>query len=186
MHQQARQACSNYKQQNTGINKFSAKSKRNSKIQQTQMMQSSSNTSTWQRTNAQKWQRVTNPTCAGWQRFGCCLFVHRVAAFASAPALTVLQHVQVLTVGVAYVLSVSVLSEKRLGCRCTSWRRLSNTWMTISAFLPGAVALQQSLALSAPVSIFKISLLEAVSWVWSYLYFALMVQWCVTTRKWIS
>ena len=67
MHQQARQACSNYKQQNTGINKFSAKSKRNSKIQQTQMTQSSSNTSAWQRTNAQKWQRVTNPTCAGWR-----------------------------------------------------------------------------------------------------------------------
>ncbi len=51
----------------TGINESSAKSKRNSKIQQTQMTQSLSNTSTWQRTNAQKWQRMTNPTGAGWR-----------------------------------------------------------------------------------------------------------------------
>ena len=78
---------------------------------------------------------------------------------------------------VVYVLSVSELSEERFGCCCTSWRRLSNPWVTISALSPGAVALQRSLASSAPVSIFKISLMEAVSWVWSYLYFALMVQW---------
>ena len=61
MHQQAWPACSNSKQPNVGINGSGAKSKRNSTIQQTQMMQSLSNTSTGQMTNAQKWQRVTNP-----------------------------------------------------------------------------------------------------------------------------
>ena len=76
---------------------------------------------------------------------------------------------------VAYALSVSELSEERLSCRCTSWRRLSNPWVTISAFSPGVVALQQSLASSALVSTFRISLMEAVSWVWSYLYLTLMV-----------
>jgi hypothetical protein len=56
---------------------------------------------------------------------------------------------------VAYVLSVSELSEERLGCRCTSLRRLSNPWLTISAFSPGAVALRQSLASSDLVSTFR-------------------------------
>jgi hypothetical protein len=78
---------------------------------------------------------------------------------------------------VAYALFVSELSEERLGCRCTSLRRLSNPWLTISAFSPGAVALRRSLASSALVNTFRISLMEAVSWVWSYLYFALIVRW---------
>ena len=36
---------------------------------------------------------------------------------------------------VAYALSMSELSKERLGCHCTSWRRLSNPWLTIAAFL---------------------------------------------------
>ena len=78
---------------------------------------------------------------------------------------------------VACALSVSELSKERLGCCCTSWRRRSNPWLTISAFSPGAGALRRSLASLAPVSTFRISLMEAVSWVWSNLYFTLMVRW---------
>ncbi len=37
---------------------------------------------------------------------------------------------------VTYALSVSELSEERLGCHCTSWHRLSNPWLTITAFFP--------------------------------------------------
>ena len=66
-----------------------------------------------------------------------------------------------------------------LGCCCTSWRRRSNPWLAISALSPGADALRQSLASLAPVSTFRISLMEAVLWVWLYLYFALMVRWAM-------
>jgi hypothetical protein len=43
---------------------------------------------------------------------------------------------------IPYALSVSELSEERLGCCCTSWHRLSIPWLTISVVSPGAVALQ--------------------------------------------
>ena len=35
---------------------------------------------------------------------------------------------------VTYALSVSELSEETLGCHCTSWHRLSNPWLTNTAF----------------------------------------------------
>jgi len=76
----------------------------------------------------------------------------------------------------AYALSMTELSEERLGCCCTSWLRLSIPWLTIFAFSPGAFALQRSCASLALVSALRISLIETVSWLWLYLYFALMVR----------
>ena len=73
-------------------------------------------------------------------------------------------------------LSVAKLLEERLGCCYTSWCRLSIIWLTTSLNSSGAVVLQQSRALSALVSTLRISLIEALSWLWLNLYLALMVR----------
>ena len=86
------------------------------------------------------------------------------------PLLLPLLRPSSLLLVIAYALSMSELSEERLSCLCTSWRRLSIPWLAISAVSPGAIALQQSLASSAPVSILRISWIEFVSWLWLYLF----------------
>ena len=118
-----------------------------------------------------RWWRGGTRGGRGWRRFEHCLFVHPVAAFAHAPALA-----SVLAVGCCIcALRVGTVRGETQLCRCTSWRRLSNPWLTISTFSPGAGALRRSLASSAPVCTFRISLMEAVLWVWLYMYFSLMV-----------